>query len=251
MGGACDEAPAGPGPAGPVGPAGSVGPVDVDVSSEGIVGSGTIVSESRPASGVERVVLAGEGRLIIAQDGNESLITETDNNLLEYIETSVEDNTLTIRTRSGVDIGPTNGVVYRLSVVEVTAVELSGAGSVEGAELSASALELVLSGVGDFTISGLAAEALAVELSGTGSITVDGVTQTQTVDVSGLGEYVAAELRSEEAEVSARGAASATVWVTTTLDITADDSGSASYYGSPQTTQQQNGLGSITALGDK
>ena len=54
-----------------------MGPID-DSAGDVVVGSGTIVTESRPVAAVQRVVLTGEGDVIITQGDEESLTIETE-----------------------------------------------------------------------------------------------------------------------------------------------------------------------------
>ena len=244
---ACDDPPTSDG----VGPAGPVGPVDVVVSPDAILGSGTSASESRDAQDFDRIVLRGEGGVVVEQGATESLTVETDSNLLQYIEVEVADGTLEIRTTSGIDIAPTDSVTYRIGVVGLTGIELAGAGSIEVEELAATDLKLVLSGAGDIRIGSVTGDSLAVELSGVGSIVVAGTVRHQEVMANGLGDYSAADLASASASIDARGSTSVTVWASDTLDITAADTAAIAFYGAPQANQQIEGLATVDSLGDK
>lgn len=246
----CDDPPSGE-PKGPAGPVGPVGPADVEVSGDAILGSGVISSEARSAQGFDRVVLRGEGRVIVTQGSNESLTVETDDNLLQYIETQVRNGALEIKTRDGVDIAPTESVTYRVDIIELAALELLGAGSIKIDQPVAPELELVLGGAGDIQVFGIDGDDLTVELSGTGTIVVDGTVNHQDVKALGVGDYNAAHLESTSASVEARGSTTVTVWVTDTLAVTNADTASVAFYGQPEVTQQAGGLGTITPLGDR
>lgn len=225
------------------------GAIDID-GDDDIAGSGTITVEDRAIGDIDRVVLAGEGELVIAA-GPTSLSIETDDNLLAHIETVVSGRALEISTESGVDIDPSDGVVYRLTTPQLTAVTLSGAGTVDTGAWEAENFTIVLSGAGDLELGPLTTGSLAVTLSGIGEVTVSGSTGRLTMELPGAGSFNGAELAVRDADVTASGAGSATVWVTETLDATLSGVGSIEYYGSPAVTQTVTGVGSIESLGDK
>jgi hypothetical protein len=78
----------------------------------------------------DRVVLAGSGTVTIVTGRPSSLVAETDENLQQYIEASVEAGTLTIAIGRGVSLHPTDHIVYTASTESLAAVVLSGAGAV-------------------------------------------------------------------------------------------------------------------------
>lgn len=219
---------------------------------DAIHGSGDIVIESRLVSGFDRIALLGEGHVIIDQGTELMLTVETDDNLTEYVETEVVDGVLEIRTRSGVDIDPTDTVIYRVGMNEVAGIEIGGAGSVDVGSLTAAELFLVVSGVGDIRIGQVDTESLIVDFAGVGSIRLDGgAVGRATVTADGVGSYEAGNVRVDSASVDVQGNASATLWVRNTLTIAVAGTGSVRYYGEPEVTSDATGLGTITALGDK
>ncbi len=243
-----DDGPSGgSGPVGPVGPVGSVGPSDDGV--DGLDGSGELVVQARSVQRFDRVVLAGEGAAIVAFGDQEMLTVETDDNLVDFIETTVEGGVLEIRTAQGVNIAPSNSVTYRITVKDLVAVELAGAGSIDVDQWSTEALRVVLSGVGDIRLGALESGDLVVDHTGVGSVTVAGTAAEQTVSVVGIGDYDASNLATVKASVRAAGTGSATVWVARTLEVVASDTGSVAFYGAPVVTQQIDGAATVTPLG--
>lgn len=244
-----DESSGGPGPVGPVGPVGDVGLSDQAVDA--IAGSGTPVIETRDVESFDRVVLAGEGLVIVTFGDSEAIQVETDDNLIDLIETTVREGALEIRTADDVDIAPTDSVRYRVTVTDLVAVELAGAGSFEVEPWSTDAAQVILSGAGDIRIQALRANALTVEHAGVGSVAIAGSVTEQDVLVSGVGDYAAADLESENASITARGLTEATVWATERLGVIASDASTVRYYGSPDVTQDLSDLASIQSLGAK
>jgi hypothetical protein len=218
---------------------------------EGIPGSGVRASEDRAVAGFERVTLAGEGRVVVEFGDDESLTIETDDNLLQYIESSVVDGRLELRTTPGIDIAPSESVEYRIVATELTGLELAGVGSIEVGTWEAGPAEVLLTGVGDVTVDDLAADDLAVELSGVGMIFLGGDVGSQEVVAAGVGSYEAAQLRSTRAVVEARDDGTATVWATEQLEVTTAGLGRVTFYGPAAVAEQVEGSASITYVGDR
>ncbi len=219
-----------------------------------VKGSGNIVTEERDVSGFDSVVVSGLGRVIVTQGDEESLTVETDDNLMQYIETQVSGGTLELGFTDDADrkiLDPSDSIIFRLSVIDLTALDISGAASFEIQELDADRLEMVLSGAGDVRIDSLTATDLVVTVSGAGDIELAGQVETQEIALRGLGSYDAPDLESQEATVHISGAGSADIWVLDTLDVTISGAGDVDYFGRPAVTQDITGAGSITSRGDK
>jgi hypothetical protein len=224
-----------------------IGPIDADR----IDGSGDVVTETREVAAFDRVVLGGEGAVVIREGEDESLTVETDDNLLEYIESSVSDGTLEIRTTEGVDIAPTDSVLYEIGMADVTGIELLGAGSIEIERWSADGAEIALGGAGEIVVGEFDGTRLTVDFPGVGEISISGAVDHQDVTLAGVGEYGAGGLESLTARVEASGTGTATVWAVDSLEATATGVGVIQYYGDPELTEQVGGVATIVAMGDK
>lgn len=241
--GCSDEDPqGGPGPVGPVGPVGD---------ETGIPGSGTIVAETRDVAAFDRIVFRSEGHVVIAAAGNESLVIETDENLQQYLEASVAGSVLEITTTEGVDIAPSEPPVYRIEMLELAGVELAGAGTVDLGSIETDQFEITLSGVGDISLDSVAVEALVVDLHGVGTVALAGGADRQEAFVGGMTEYHAANLESRSTAIEAAELGEATIWASAELEVTARDSASVRYYGTPAVTEMVSGAASVTPLGVK
>jgi hypothetical protein len=199
-------------------------------ASETIEGSGVVEEEERTVSGVRRVVFAGEGTLRITQGAAEQLLVTAEDNLLQHIRTSVQGGTLEIRTRSNVDLEPSEPITYDVTVVTLESLQFSGVGGVEVTNLNTAELEVVLSGVGNVDI--------------TGSVNV------QNVTVKGFGNYNARDLSSREATISLDGNVqqTATVRVSTTLKVTISGNGTVFYIGDPAVDSDITGSGRLEKI---
>lgn len=244
----------------------------IDFSLRVIEGNGQIVSEARDVSGFDAVVLNGYGTLNVVQGDEEGLTITTDENLMEHITSEVQDGTLVIGLKENtIVLEPSNDLIFDVSVIDLSRLEVNGAGSVEAESLTASQFNLNLDGAGGMRIRGIEADTLNVTVNGAGSIEIedaaagnldirvngggsvrlDGEATSQTLDINGLGTYKAGGLESQTADVTINGGGSVTIWVLEALDVTVNGAGSVNYYGSPEVTQDIDGAGSIEGLGEK
>lgn len=214
--------------------------------------SGETKSEDRPVSGFNQVQLDGIGDLSITMGDTESLVVEADENLLPYIITEVRGGTLIIRLKEDINlVNMITDVNYTLSAKALDSIELGGLGNINVSPLQTDAMTITLNGSGMITLTQLTADRLDGNLNGLGSLNVSGKVTEQDVTLSGAGAYQAGDLESETARVNLSGLGNATVWVTGTLDAELSGAGSLEYYGNPQVTENDTGLGNIVSLGAK
>ncbi len=219
-----------------------------------IIGSGRVATENRSVSNFNAVSLSGFGDLIITQGEIEALTVEVEDNLLPYIRTEVRNGTLSIgvENRSGPIIPtPTKLVRYNLTVKDLQAVDLSGAGSIRSASLKSDNLKIGISGAGNVTLDHVEAASLTSILSGAGGLKLSGQVTNQTATLSGVGGYDAPDLSSKSTRIMVSGLGGATVWAIDSLDVTISGAGSVSYYGNPRLQQTTSGAGGVKSLGSK
>jgi hypothetical protein len=215
--------------------------------------SGKQTSQERPVKDVARVSLEGSGELTILQDGSESLLVETDENLMPYVETEMRNGTLHLRLNSpgSVSILQRQRVRYTLHINSLEGVTIEGSGNVNADSLESDQLALVVDGSGNMQFKSLRAGKLRVEINGSGNVEVQGEASDQTIEVSGSGRVKAGDLRGQSVQVVISGSGNATVWATESLNIDISGSGSARYYGTPQVNISTSGSGNVSRLGDK
>jgi hypothetical protein len=240
-------------------------------TTNSVIGSGEIVTQSIDVSGFQRVTLEGLGDVFIEQGQTESLSVETDENILPLLDIRVRGSELILGTKNGVDVNPSKSITYTLTVQELDDITLAGSGTFHVGSLKSGNFGVSVTGSGDVNISSLSAEELSIDLNGSGNIiieninvtTVDtslqgsgnihleGKADTQKVRVGGSGNYLAGDLQTNAADVNVPGSADVTVWVEDELNIKISGSGNIRYYGKPVIDQTISGSGDITSLGEK
>lgn len=212
-------------------------------------GSGRVVTSDIDVSGFSGVTFSGFGNLYIEVGSTEGLRIEVDDNLISYFEADVDNKMLTIRVKEGANLEPSDDVNFYLTVEELDAIVLSGAGKVETAGLRAEQFSIELSGAGELTMAGLTTDSLTVDISGAGDLKIEsGWAGEQEVILSGDGNYKAEGLQSGNATLTISGAGSATVWAVTELAVTGSGAGEVEYTGNPKLSTE--GSVSVKPLSD-
>lgn len=217
---------------------------------EGLTGSGKLVSQTFDVRAFDQVNLRTSGVLYINQGDDFSLTVEADDNILPILKVDVENGVLTLRTSAEVTSLQSETIVYRVTLPEMRAIDLSGSADVRVEDFKAEALKINLSGSGDVTIKNLDAASLSVRISGSGLVEVAGATQALDVLVSGSGDLLANELKASTVEVAANGSGDVAVWAIDTLDVSINGSSHVKYLGSPKLTEKISGGGDLAKLGN-
>ena len=192
----------------------------------GIEGSGNEKTETRQVSGFTRLDLSGVGTVEITQTGTESLSVTTDDNILPVLTSSVSGGVLTLGVKPGtINVRPSKGITWNLTVKDLTAITLSGAGNIVAHDLHESTF--------------------SADVSGAGTLTISGAANAQSADISGAGSYQARGFATTNTTATVSGTGSAYVSASGTLDATVSGVGSVVYYGTPQVTQHVTGVGSV------
>ncbi len=233
---------------------------------------GIQITETRDVSEFHAIVFDAAGRMMITQGDTESLTIEAGRNIMPHILSEVKDGVLVIRMdEPRWNMAIPKPVQYMLVVKELDDIAISGAGDIKLEDLESSSMEIDLSGAGNFEVGSLIADSLDISLSGAGNIDISdlnvasldatlsgagnfslaGVAPDQTALLAGLGSYQAGDLESARVTVEVAGASGATVWATESLKVIISGAGSVEYYGSPQVSQDVNGVGSVRSLGNK
>lgn len=191
------------------------------------------IEQTRQVSGFNAIASAGSFDVHVKINGKESLNISASAEIINEIETKVEDGILKIKFKHHNNWNQEN---YGKIDVYVTAKSLSsltnaGSGSikVEGA-LSGSEVKMVLSGSGNIS-SSVKSEKFQTIISGSGSIHVDGNASDASVQISGSGEMMGKELKTGSVSVSIAGSGSAYINAEKTISAHIIGSGNVIYSG--------------------
>jgi hypothetical protein len=189
----------------------------------GIRGNGHIVTDQRSISDFSEISASG-GLKIEWRSGPASLSITTDENLLKYISSRVEDSKLRLRTRER--LRPTDHIRVTITTPKLLGAQLSGAV--------------------DLAAHNLTGAKFYVRGTGACDVTLDGAVDELLADFTGAGDLRAKSLQVKTAEVTATGAADAVVNVSDVLRVSVTGAGDVVYYGNPKTLEKHVvGAGSV------
>ncbi|TWI99845.1 putative autotransporter adhesin-like protein [Mucilaginibacter frigoritolerans] len=204
--------------------------------------------QSRSVSGFHSISSSGPFDVHVNINGTESLKISASSDIINEIETVVEDGNLEIKFKHHSE---NHDNIGRIDVY-VTAKSLSGlanAGSgsikVEGV-VSGDNVNIVLSGSGSISSSVKSGD-LHATISGSGSIHLNGHTSESKVTISGSGELNGKELKTGSASVLITGSGNAYFSAEKTISAHIVGSGNVVYTGSATVTDSKTiGSGSVS-----
>ena len=203
------------------------------------------VSEMRDVGRFSGVSLSGVGDVTVSLGDEPSLEVRAPRELLKRLQTTVENDTLTIRARRGARLLGSR-VSYRVVTPDLERLTVSGAGDVRAEKLAGDTVTLSSSGAGSLYVEDVEADELEADLSGAGDVQVSGEVKGQKVTVSGAGSYQACALESEDAEIDVSGAGDAFVQATDTLDVTVSGASDVRYRGDAEVSSSVSGVSSVS-----
>jgi len=193
------------------------------------VGSGNVVTESRPVQGFAAVELSGAGHLIIEQAGVESLNVTAEDNVLPLVRSEVRNGRLVLGFEPGASVTVTREVLFRLSVRDLSEVEAVGASRVE--------------------IRGVDAAELALRLVGASDVRATGVVGRTRLTLVGASSCEAPDLHSRVLLADLSGASRARVRVSDSLEVNASGASILEYLGDPSLTTNVSGGSLVRRVG--
>jgi hypothetical protein len=197
---------------------------------EGIDGNGERASETRNVASFVKVKSDTELDVEVVQGDRQKVEVELDSNLLDLVQTRVDDATLYITTVS--HLGETlDGPHVRVTVPELAAAKLSGSGSlVLGLDQPEQPLDLYVSGSGSLRFEGRTA-AVGGFSCGSGDLRLFGETRDVELWVTGSGSIRGRELSAESGSLDLSGSGDISASVDESVSVRLSGSGQIDLYG--------------------
>ncbi len=222
------------------------------VQGNRVIGSGKVVSETRPVSGFNSITVTTSGDVKVTQGDSDSLVIEAEDNILPLLVSEVNGSELVLKTKPNTSYTTSRGVHYIITVKDLRQLTSSGSADVQASDIQASSFSLVLTGSGNVTLASLQTGTLSVEVNGSGNARVNsGGADQATVHLTGSGNFTAPDLQIQSANVTVSGSGTAGMWVKSGLRAILTGSGDLEYYGSPTVNKNVSGSGKVVSRGDK
>lgn len=207
-----------------------------------------LVTQRRAVGGFREIGLSAPAEVIVKQGARESLVVRAPANVLPHLVTAVDGSRLELKLD---DDGPHQidcQIIFEITVVTLTELDVSGAGKVSMGALTGKNLKIALSGAASVTMDSVSVGQLALSMSGAAKVKANGQVTHQKVSISGTGQYKGEQLGSQSASVTISGTGSAQLNVAKELNATISGVGNVAYIGNPRVTQQISGVGKVRPL---
>lgn len=218
-----------------------------------------VLSQTRETRDVEPFTSVGfsiSGTLYISEGETPTVEIEADDEMLEYIETVVENGRL--RVRSSQDTGWFSwlwGTTSRSSAANIyvtmptlEGVSVAGSGDVIVQDtFSSGDFSVEIAGSGDIDVP-IQASSVSARIAGSGSITLRGTAERLSADIAGSGDVQAEDLQVNRAEVQIAGSGDCRVQVRDHLSARIMGSGDVIYGGNPEIERSVLGSGDVRAI---
>ena len=209
---------------------------------ETIKGNGQVKKETREVSAFTSLSSGGAMDVQIAYGNSNSISVEADENLLPYIETSVQDGRLTIRSKKNVNLKPRSKMVVHVSMTQITSLQQSGSGNIngEGAFKNDGKTDISISGSGNIKLSFDSFKDLELSTAGSGNMDLKGgSTNNIEAKISGSGNIDCLSISSNNVDVKISGSGNVKVYANNSIDAKISGSGNVFYKGKAQNIQSK------------
>jgi hypothetical protein len=225
-------------------------------------GNGHVVTEKRQLVPFTEVVNETSFNVIIVEDSISEARVEAESNLIPYIRTLVNGNTLIIDIRNG-GIQTTFPINIYVSSPEVNSMKLSGSGRIDAENISVEHFKVRLSGSGEIVTKVEAdfidainsgsgdmhmvavSENIYAEVNGSGDMCIQGTNDAGVFKVSGSGDILSYDLFQKTLDAKINGSGDMFVRVSDYLKVNIMGSGSLYYIGFPLIDVNITGSGSV------
>lgn len=210
-----------------------------------IRGNGRIAFEERIVGNFDEIESNGNFYVRVIRSSRTTLSVETDENLLPYIRTFINGNTLVIETRNDRCIRSAEPIYITVETPSIEELHLNGSGTIECNNVTTERMDLFMAGSGRIECRGLLLEYARARISGSGDIILGGETEVADYTITGSGQIRGLDLYAETVFADITGSGNIYTTANTVLDVTISGSGNVYYQGNPEISSDISGSGSI------
>lgn len=213
-----------------------------------IDGNGILKKETRKVESFTGISSSGSWDVMVAYGNSTDVVIEGDENLLEYIETVVENGKLYIRGKKYGNIRSKNRITVYVTATQLQHISLSGSGDIigKGEFKNDGTTNVMVSGSGNIQFEFDKFNEIDASVSGSGGIKMKGTAKEIEARISGSGNIDCKEVISDDATARISGSGNIKVHATTSIDVHISGSGNVHYYGNAKNIRtHKNGSGRI------
>lgn len=208
-----------------------------------VKGAGDPVKKDLTVAGFHGIHVMGSLSVELTQAATQSVQVEGQPNLVDLVETTVDNGIWKIGTSKCYSTD--KPFVVRINVPSIDRVAVMGSGDVKGKnQFGADKVDIDVQGSGDVSMT-FNCKSLDATVQGSGDIKLGGECQELVATVQGSGDVKAVEMKSQRAMATVTGSGDVTVAVIESLNAKVTGSGDVKYKGKPKEVKS-----SITGSGD-
>ncbi len=219
------------------------------IKGQKIKGNGEISTETRQHADFKGVSTSGVFNVHITTGDEFQVKVESDENLLPYVETDVENKILKISTSNKYNIQSTKGVNVFITAPIYNKLSTAGSGNLTGENeiIADEDMDVSVAGSGNIKLS-IKAPSVKASIAGSGDILLEGEASEIKASIAGSGNIKAVALKTREAIIKIAGSGNAEVAAEEKLEAKIAGSGDILYAGNPKTETKIAGSGSIKKI---
>ncbi len=216
---------------------------------ERVRGSGNSITEAREVGSFNAVQLSGSMDVLLKKSDKHTVEVEADDNIIELVETYVDNGKLRIKYKDHFSIWNDRNVTVRVGLPELVEAVVNGSGDIKGEDVFSSdgEIRVQITGSGDIELEVDAPEVKA-GVTGSGDIKLSGTTRNVNCNTTGSGTIKATNLKAENAKVTTSGSGNINVYASLKLEAGITGSGNIGYKGGATVTSKITGSGSVKAI---
>lgn len=218
---------------------------------EKIDGNGQLKREKREMGSFSGLASSGSWNVVIAYGESGTIQVEADENLLQYIDTKVENGRLSIKPTKNVNLRSKNKITVYVSLTRLSEIALSGSGNIvgEGNFTNEGTTHFKLSGSGNIKIGFDKVKEVEAGISGSGNIRLSGTANSLTASISGSGNVDSPELVCEALKARISGSGDVKATANKSVEASISGSGNVFYKGSANDIQRHTaGSGKVVKM---
>ena len=202
-------------------------------NNKSIKGNGNVITVKRTTSDYNSIAVGGSFDVILIKGKEGNITIEGEENIIPYLETEVNGNTLKIGYKKNTNINTTEKMKVTVTVETVEAISLGGSGNINADTIiKADELSVNLGGSGNINLK-VDAQEIESKIGGSGDINLSGNTNEISCAIAGSGSIKAYDLTTKIANATIAGSGSIKITVKDEIKAKIVGSGSVYYKGNP------------------
>ncbi len=199
-----------------------------------IKGDGNLKKETREVSNFTSLACHGAIDVQISYGTSNSISVEADENLLQYIETAVDNGELVIKPKQHINLKSSSGMKVYVSMTTIHSLSQSGSGNIkgEGDFSNDGKTDIKVSGSGNIKLDFGTFHNIGLFVSGSGNIEMKGNTAEEvSARIAGSGNIDCSKVPCDNADAKISGSGNVRVSAEKTVNAEISGSGNVFYKG--------------------